>query len=574
MLDIQNLAVRIGKKDILKGINLTIEKGEFVGIVGGSGDGKTALLLSLARIIPYFVTGRVTGKIELDGECVTDKRPEEIAGEIGIVLENPTFQIFSSTVLNDVLFGLANLGVSYQEAIKRAEKILSTLGIHDLKDKNPREISGGQQQLLVLASILAMEPKVLVMDEPVSTLDPIGKSRLLSTFELLKKEGRIVIVTEAGSDIDQVMGYLDRLVIIKNGKIVENGNPRKLGFKLRKSVGIAPPQIYDLLSEIRSESRGTKVIFSTETKQIADTLGSMGEFRQDFKIRVSERKLSKGKEKLVSVENLHFTYPDGTKAIRGVNFDLYENEFAGIIGQNGSGKSTLSLILAGLYKPDNPDARVLIKGKDVREKKTDELRSSVGYVFQAPEDQLFEEKVEDEISFGLRQVGVPKNEIMKRMDSMLDLLKITHIKKMDEVNLTRGEKKLVAIASIAVMRPSLLIVDEPTAGLDSTEGRKVFEALNYMRKTQITPVTILHDMKLVAEYAQHILVMSDGKIVLDGAPQNIFYSKTTKLKKLSIAPPPIVEISQRLKSTIPVLTVDEFKKAFVFKGGKRYATYF
>lgn len=548
----------------LRNVNLKIRKGEAVLILGRTGAGKTTLLLTLSKIIPNYVTAHVKGKVFVNGIDIAEEEPENLAKHISIVMQDPSMQIISLTVFDEVIFGPLNLGYSYEEIMKRAEDSMRATRLTGLETRNPRELSGGQQQAVIIASILAMGSDIISLDEPISMLDPIGKTLVLSTLKNLKAMGKTVLITESGSDLEYVInsGLIDRIILLKKGEVVADGPPHEILSRedvLRESE-VNPPQVTELFMKLgRGLSEdGVRPI------TVEEALRAMSNWTFKAPRRSVKSTPAETRRAIISVKNVEFIYPNGVKALKGVNLEVYDGVVQAIIGQNGSGKTTLAKILVGLLKPTNQDSEVIVDGMDIRNMQLEDIIKKINYVFQNPAEQLFCDTVIEELVYGPKTLGVPEDQIKERLNKIVKLFDLEGKLNKYIISLTQGEKRMVAVASIAMLKPKILIVDEVTGGLDMLDARRLLNALMKLKQEEgLTIIMITHDMRVVAEYADQVAVMSDGKIVCAGTPREIFGRRIEELKKLSLIPPQITVLANELNkihSCIPrdILSIDEF----------------
>lgn len=567
---IEDLTVYYPITDVtaLNNVTLRIRCGEAVLVLGRTGAGKTTLLLALSKIIPLYVGAKISGRIIINGIDVRDESPENLARYISLVMQEPSSQIVSLTVFDEVSFGPMNLGFPVQQIKKNVNYALKVTRLNGLEDRNPRELSGGQQQSVIIASILAMGSNVISMDEPISMLDPIGKTMILNAVKELKKEGKTIIMTESGSDLEYILneGFIDRIVLLDEGKVVADGSPYEILSRkgLLESCGITSPQVTQLYFRIRDRVRGwdRPPITIDEVLKIAEA----------FKFRAPKKVFMRpfeGGDIIVHASNIHYTYPNGVVALRGASIDVFRGTFHAIIGQNGSGKSTLAKSLVGLYKPSNTDAEVIVDGVNVKTAPLEEVVKIANYVFQNPGDQLFCDTVKEELLYGPITLGMSEDWIEKRLKKVAELFGLGEM--LDEyiMGLTQGEKRRVATASIAMLKPRVMIVDEITGGLDMVESRRLLNALLRLKHEERTTVVfITHDMRIVAEYADIVSVMNNGKVIMTGTPREVFGREIETLKKLSLLPPQTAILSYELNKRHPevprgLLFLDELVECVV-----------
>lgn len=567
------------KNPVIKNINLKIREGEFIAIIGPLGAGKTTLLRSFNGVIPYYFPGKLQGDVIVNRTMNTRKNDIlKLSRYVGMVLDDPSTQIFNLTVEDDVAFGPINIGLPFDEIERRTKYAIDILRLNGLEKKHPKELSGGQQQRVALAGALAMRPQLIVLDEPISMLDPIGKREVLESIKELNRKYNIAcVIAESGSDLEEVITLTNRAIIMNDGQILFDGSPSDaLATGYLEELGIGVPQVAELFKKI-SVRLGEKLRIPVSIEEAADAIRTL---IKQGKIQINKEKVTehielfkeelvakeyKEQEPIVIADKIWFTYPNGTVALKGINLMINKGELVAFIGQNGSGKSTLALNLAGALKPTNNDATIIVDGIDVVRTDTTKLITHINYVFQNPDVQLFSKNVYEEIIFALRMKGYSPSKIKERAQEVIDMLGITFTKK-QIFDLTKDVKTLVALASVLVLKPSVLIVDEPTSGLDRKSSIALMEIFKELRNRGHTIVIITHDMKLVYENCDRVVVMNDGQILLDGTPRQVF-SQVDILKSAYIKPPQITQLAYALTEYgIPttVYMVDEFLNLFTF----------
>ncbi len=541
----------------LNSINLKIEEGTITGILGSAGAGKTTLVHAMNGLVPNEVPGFSLGDVLVDGASTKDVDPALLAEKVGLVLEKPGTQLLALTVYDDVAFGPSNLGLSIPEIQERVEFGLAAARLKGLEKRNPEELSGGEQQSLAIADILSMKPKLLALDEPVAMLDPEGKDRVLSVVSTLVHEGQTTLaITESGSDLESIIKYLDRVVVLKQGELVADGKPEKvLTSSVLDNVGVGRPQ-----TAVLFERLGVKA-----PPEALESVQGARDYLMSMKVRYSaptihEPSLVSAAEPAVRVTKLKHTFDGEVFALNGVSLSVPRGEILGIIGQNGSGKTTLCLHLVGILKPSNSDATVVVDGADVTKIHTREVIKHVNYVFQDPDNQLFQEKVKEEIAYGLRMNGAPEVEISPMVSDTLARFGLEEYSDSYVQDLPRDAKTLLAIASIQVMKPKVLLVDEPTNGMDKGKADWAVELLKGFNRAGQTLIVVSHNMNVIAKLCTRIAVMKAGEVILEGPTREVF-AQSDLLRTANIRPPTITQISQSLASQgFPgdVLTVEEF----------------
>jgi len=489
----------------LKNINLCIEEGEFVLIVGGSGSGKSSLARALAGLIPDFYGGKIGGKIYFKGQDLWSFDRRGLRSQVGFVFQDPEKQLVMTTVEAEVAFGLENLGLPPKEMLRRVAEVMSYLNLSPLKKEFIGSISGGQKQKVALASVLAMQPEVLILDEPTSQLDPVAAEEFFSLIEQLNKEmGYTVVLIE--QRLERCFHLADRLVVMERGEILQDGPVEEVvRWQVRNGYPFLPPvaQFFGLLNHPAiplTVQEGRQ-----ELKKMSVCHLSPG--------KVSKLKGYQGRA-VVEMKDVWFTYPGGCEALKGINLRINAGEFVAIMGENAAGKSTLLKHIAGLLKPGR--GRVMVLGKDTCTTPLVQMARQVGYLPQNPNDYLFRDTVEEELQFTLQNFGLKDD---GKIDFILDRLNLKGCRMVNPRDLSSGERERVALAAILVAKPQLLGLDEPTRGLDYRLKGELGRLLAGLTREGLTVVTVTHDVEWAAEYVDRIILMFDGRIISDG-PKN------------------------------------------------------
>ncbi len=529
---------------ILKSINLEIKEGEFVGIIGPTGGGKTTLCLTFNGSIPRIIKGIMHGNVFINDFNIRDHSIKEISSLLGMVFQDPNYQLFCIDVESELAFGPENLGLSRDEIKRRIEQSAKVVGITNLMNRFPGDLSAGEKQRVAIASVLSMSPKILVLDEPTSNLDPIGSFKIFRIVRALKKRKATIIM------ISHRLGFLaefaDRIVVIRDGKLTFDGKPVEIIQKEFSDVDqfINPPQICQIFHELKM--RG--YVFNKCPTKFKEALAILRRYLKDKELHETSyipRREIKSSEPIIKVRELTHVFDKGIVALDNVNLDIYRGEFLAIIGKNGSGKTTLAKHLNGLLRPSK--GAVFINDTDINGMPIHEIAKRVGFIFQNPDNQIFETTVRKEIEFGLRNLGFDDDTINDKVNAILNQLGIMELADKHPMALSTGQRHRVAVASVLVMNPEIIILDEPIAGQDYRGRREIINIIRELNKSGRTIVLISHDMELVGEYADRVIVMNQGKIMLDGAPEDIFIHEDL-LSKFGIAPPPVTRLALRLKS--------------------------
>lgn len=560
------------EKPAIKNIDLHVRSGEVVGILGAIGSGKSTLLLTLNGFIPKETKGELTGRVIVDNLDVKEHGIAEIVKHVGLVLPDPDVSTIGMTVEDDLAFGPTWLGLKTEEIQERVAWAAKAVRLNGYEKRNTSYLSGGEHQALCIGGALAMKPQILALDEPITMLDPVGKARIVSVIEELGRElGSTIVISEGGADIDYISPLLDWCVVLKKGEILLEGRPEEIFAeeKLLEDALVRPPQtsqLANILSKYeKTRTKGTKISVEEITREIPRMMKKLG-VEKINPMGIERKRKSKHGNPQISIENLYhrFEGPEGgIVALDGINLQVWPGEFIGLIGENGSGKTTLSLHLVGELKSTNSDAKIIVEGTDILSKgfRQEELLKDINYVFQNPDDQIFLDTVWEEIAFGLRSLDLSEEEVEKRIQEVLEFFGLTEIRDKPTLYLSKDEKTFVATASIVALRPKIVIVDEPTCGLDYWKSEYMMSKLKTLnRETGTTLIIITHNMRLVAEHTDRVIVLRRGKVFMDGVPEEVF-AEPEKLKEASLAPPPVTQVAQSLEEySFPrgLLSVNEF----------------
>jgi energy-coupling factor transporter ATPase len=546
----------------LKGLDLTIERGEFVLLTGPSGCGKTTFCRCLNGLIPHFYHGDLEGDVTVAGLDVGANQTYELAQHVGLVFQNPDNQIFALTVEKDVAFGLENQGVGKERMRNEIDWALNTVGISDLRERATHELSGGQKQRLAIASILAMRPKILVLDEPTSFLDPIGAERIFRVLDSLNRDhGITVILIE--HRLDLAAQHANRVVVFSDGQVANNGPPEDV-FSLEETrlEGVGIPKIVQLYKRLRGRGITMERPPLSPDKLVHELESRLTRPESKLPVNKSDLVLDEFTREhraspIVEVKDVSFAYPSGVRALDGVSLTIHRGEFVAIMGENGAGKTTLVKHFNGLLRPQA--GLVAVDGSNIKSLSVATLARRIGLVFQNPDDQLFSESVEEEIGFALRNFGFQEEIVEKRVDWALNLLDIGRYRKSSPFVLSGGERKRVALASVLAWDPEVVVLDEPTIGQDYAQKEKLRHFLMQLRTQGKTTVIVTHDVEFVADCKPRVVLMADGKIVADGSIKEIM-TNDEALRRASVSPPEITKVFSRLSNYgLPsdVLDVDE-----------------
>jgi len=541
------------KRRALDGITLNVKQGECVAILGPTGAGKSTLACVMNGTAPRFMDGSLAGDVTVDGLVPAKVGTAQMASRVGLVFGDPDTQLFGMTVEEDVAFGPANLGLGYESIMERVGKSIGDMRLAGLERRAPHRLSGGQKQATAIAGVYAMLPKIMVLDEPTSMLDPEGKARVFGIVRMLKEQlGVTVVLIE--QEVDDILTLADRVFVMRSGKFVLSGTPREVFGRVEelRQAGVRVPQIVEFGTLIGAaetpftiEEAISAIAPASAEEAVSGVTSAFASVSEAANPAAAPRASRAAQaDPVVEAVDVEFTYPGGARALDGVNLAVGCGDFVAIVGQNGAGKTTLTRHFNGLLRPSSGDIRVL--GRSTQGVPTIELCRHVGYVFQNPDEQLFCTSVQEELRFGPTNIGADPGVTSQRVEEILGDIGLTKYREVWPKYLTKGERQRLALASVVAMDPDVLVVDEPTTGLDWVESLQILDYLERLRNEQKkTIIIITHDMNIVSLYAKRVVVMARGRVVGDGTAREVF-SQPDLMQLACLRRPPIADLSQAL----------------------------
>lgn len=548
----------IGTHRAIDDVSVDLKPGQFIAILGHNGSGKSTLAKHMNAILtPTEGTMWVDGKDTRNEENIWDVRQTA-----GMVFQNPDNQIIGTVVEEDVGFGPENIGVPTDEIWERVEQSLKSVGMIEYRHHSPNKLSGGQKQRVAIAGVVAMRPKCIVLDEPTAMLDPNGRKEVLRTVEELRKKEHVTVILITHY-MEEVIGA-DRVIVMDKGHVVMDGTAKEIfsQVELLKKYRLDVPQVTLLGYELKQKGYDIPAgILSVEELIVA--LEKCG-VKKSEEVKISQVEVrevlpqKKDEEPILRLENVNYVYSPETayekKALKDMNLDIYEGQFIGVIGHTGSGKSTLIQHLNGILKATS--GAMYYKGENVYAEKYNlkDLRNNVGLVFQYPEHQLFEVDVLSDVCFGPKNQGFSAEECKKRALDALQLVGLAEkYYDVSPFDLSGGQKRRVAIAGVLAMKPRVLVLDEPTAGLDPKGRDEILDQIAYLQKEgNLTVILVSHSMEDIAKYVDRIVVMNRGNKMYDGRPKDVF-AQYKELEKVGLAAPQVTYMMHALAAKgIPV----------------------
>jgi energy-coupling factor transport system ATP-binding protein len=515
------------KKDpALKKVNLKIEEGEFILVTGGSGSGKSSLARSLAGLIPDFYGGKIGGKVLYKGLDLRAMDRRKIARNIGIVFQDPEKQLVMNSVEAEIVFGLENIGLDDKEMVRRLAEVVGFLNLSEIKDEFTGAISGGQKQKVVIASVLAMRPDVLILDEPTSQLDPANADEILKLVKSLNDEGITVVLIE--QRLERCFSYADRVVVLDRGELLKGGTPGEIAcWGVGNNVNNIPSVVKFFTmcnaSLIPLDIKEGRAFLKKHLPEQTSSIVHQANEEPD-------KQTCDGQDEVLEIKNIWFSYPDGKASLQDINFTVKKGEIIAILGENAAGKTTLLKILAGLIKPGRGSVRIL--GNDPNKYKAKDIAGMIGYMPQNTDEYFFYETVEEEIGLSANN---PRAKSDKLVNYTIDELGIKEFFQYNPRELSAGERVRVALASVLAGRPALLLLDEPTRGIDYNFKNDLGRLLLRYSEEGTAVIIVTNDIEFAAEYARRVILMFDGRIAGDGSKheilgESIFFS--TQMSRL------------------------------------------
>jgi energy-coupling factor transport system ATP-binding protein len=492
--------------DALQHINLTIQPGEIVLVTGPAGSGKTTLCSCINGLVPHYHEGELTGQVIVRLYDTRRARIGGLASLVGMVFQDPDSQLVTSSVIDEVAFGPENLGVPREEINQRVAEALTRTRLSGFEDREPHNLSGGEQQACAIAATYAMHPEIYVMDEPLANLDPAGRVQVLQVLiDVAKRRQKTLILVE--HSLEEVLPLVDRVLVIDAGKIVRDGTVEEV-----LAAGDIP-HVFTRPAMVRlAESFGLdRKIFSAK-KFYADlnARASLGVIEAANGPVPAARASG---TPLIEFQNVHFSYK-GQPALRGVDLTIYDGELVALLGRNGSGKTTLARHIIGLLHPSQ--GKVIVGGRDVAVTPTHELTQQIGFCFQNPNHQIVSFKVRDEMTFGLKAHNVDPAEFEERIRRALELVDLKDVLDAEIFDLGKGQKQRLALASVLTLDPQILVIDEPTTGQDPQMTKEIFDIIKHLNDLGTTVLMITHRVDYAAAYAHRAIVMNRGEVAFDG----------------------------------------------------------
>lgn len=520
-LIVDNLSFRYRDRQgaAIHNISFEAKPGEILLIAGASGCGKTTLIRSINGLIPRSYKGEMTGQVLVFGEDITSWKLSQISQKIGTVLQDPERQILGTKVLNEVAFGLENFNLPREEILQRVDESLKFLKISHLRERETFTLSGGEKQKVALAGVLAMRPSVLLLDEPLASLDPASAQDTLDTVRFLADQGMTVLMVEHRVE-DVLRIHPERVMFMSDGEVRYLGDLAGLSKVVNYREVKLPAE--DILARAKLDPAPAEIMLLP---------GAAGKGE---------------KEALVKFENVAFGYDSDVEVLHGINLEINRGDVIAVLGPNGAGKTTFVKHAIGLLKPKA--GRVLVNGRDTKEASVAQIASTLGYVFQSPSHMLFAPTVSEELAFGPKNLKHSQEQIELEVKEALRIVNLSEKEQDPPLALSFGQQKRVSIAAILAMQSRILVMDEPTAGQDYQNYMNFMNSISQLPSFEAI-LFITHDVDLAVIYANRVLIVNDGRLIADGKPQDVLHD-FDRLKANRLVPTSLLALNlERIKTT-------------------------
>lgn len=515
----------------LEEINLNIDTDEFILLAGASGSGKSTLLKCINGLIPHRYLGEYTGVVKLRSQPVPESRFLDLSLLVGTVLQEPDKQLVSSIVDDDVAFGPGNLGLPRPEIERRVLESLTSMGILHLRERSIFALSGGEKQRLAIADVLAMEPQILLFDEPLANLDSNGVKLMQTLLRQLHESGNTIIAAEHRTE-EILRAAPTRVVVIADGRIVADSRDPTVLMNFANVLKV--PADYIVRHSQTDKARPPQPYL--EPSILPTSLGS----------------------EIIRIESVSFEYLGGIKALSDVSLSVREGDRIALLGNNGAGKSTLALSMMGILKPTS--GNILVMGKDTSTLSTSEIARSVSLVFQSPFSMLFAKTVREELAFGPKNIGLSADQISLIIPETAKHCSTQHLLDQSPYASSYGEKKRICVGSVLTMKPKCVILDEPTAGQDFQSYSNFMNFIESLSEQVKAFIVITHDPDLAIEYTNRSVVLSGGRIIADGPTRKVL-ADTSILRQGAIRETSQIELSRKLTGGKEVLSIADLLEA-------------
>ncbi|MFD2616185.1 ABC transporter ATP-binding protein [Terrilactibacillus laevilacticus] len=561
------------ERAVLQDISFSIHEGEFILMVGPSGCGKSTLCQALNGIVPHVLGGEAVGEIIVDGKNVLESEVKDMSESIGMVFQDADAQLCNIYVEDEVAFAPENLRVEPDEIQRRIKDCLNKVGMSGYESRKVFELSGGQKQKVGIASVLSMKPKILILDNATANLDPQATKDIFTLLkELHEQHGYTIMVVE--NKIDDLIHLADRIMVMEQGSFIANGDPRTIIREYGKQLmemGIWIPEVSELAFQLEKMGYSFKHFPIT----VEDAYHELKYPNQPFlkprrKLQLSEK--ASDEPDILTVNNLNYLYPNGTKALNNISFSIKKGDFVAILGTNGSGKTTLIKHLMGIIKP--PKGKIFLRGEDIAKRSLHDMTKDISYVFQNPEhqfvtDQVLEESIySQKMKLNLSINDEVPNDIIESGLQSLKQFNLYEAKDKNPFMLSGGEKRRLSVVSSIASEQEIIILDEPTTGLDFASATRLLKLCKELNEQGKTIIMINHDIRLICRWVRSALIMQQGHLIFNGDIHDVFQNDEI-CEKASLIEPPISKLAKKLNPgllTESVISINQFMHGYMMGG--------
>jgi energy-coupling factor transporter ATP-binding protein EcfA2 len=549
----------------LDDVSFEVAKGELLLVLGTSGAGKSTLALNLVGIYPDFFGGWNEGRVLVNHpeQGLVNRRQLDRGQRfrtVNMLFQNPEDQVVTLTVEEEIGFALENYLVPAGEIGPRVDRALELVGLAGFRERSTVKLSGGEKQRVALAAMLALEPSVLILDEPTSNLDPVGTAEVLEAVDRIRDRLDITLIL-VEHEVDEVFDRVDRVLLVDGQKVNGPYGPRAFlserGLAARDGMGLWIPQAAEVGLGLREAGMPLDPLPLTGDELIAALRAGRGSPVTGVAAAPAAEPETGHRrapgETVIELRDVEFAYPSSPAVLRGLNLNIRRGELLAVVGQNGSGKSTLAAQLNGILKPTRGE--VLVHGKPTTSYRFAELARRVAYIFQVPEKQFVRNSVHEEMAHGLKALKLPAAEIAARVDDFLDSVRLSDRRDASPYMLSHGQKRRLSVACMVIAEPDVVILDEPTFGQDCQQAQRLMDLLRRLADDGAAVVFITHDMRLVAQYADRCVALAGGEVIYDGAPAELF-GRPDVLARTKLKAPPVFDFSRELLGEPLLTTLD------------------
>ncbi len=515
-----NFKYNAQKEPTLKNINLTIYEGEKILIVGPSGSGKSTLSNAINGLVPFMYEGEISGSLKINGKETRDMSIFELSNKVGTVLQDPDSQFIGLTVAEDIAFKLENDCISQEIMKDKVNRVSEIVGIDSHLTSSPHSLSGGQKQRVTLGGVMVSDAEILLFDEPLASLDPAtGKASIELIDKIQKQDNKTIVIIEHRLE-DVLHCNVDRIVVMDNGEILGDLTTEELlSTNLLTETGIREPLYITALKYAGVTINKEICPESIENLKVDKVKEKLNKWYEESKDEIADN----NNTTILELKDVRFGYNKDKEILKGVSFKINKGEMISIVGRNGAGKSTISKLISGFYKPSSGD--ILLSGRSIENDSIKERSEKIGVVMQNPNSMISKTMIFDEVALGLRIRGINEDEVKERVYETLKICGLYEFRNWPISALSFGQKKRVTIASILVLNPEIIILDEPTAGQDFRHYSDIMEFLKEINKRGVTIIMITHDMHLMLEYTNRAIVLSNGLKIAEDSAANVLTDK-------------------------------------------------